>query len=78
MKKEEDRIAEIVIFDYGVVVFFGFEESQERDVLEDLDRAVICNRPRPEERWEVESCHYVVSSFGQCLTPDVLNLSLVL
>jgi len=40
-------------------VFFGFEEAQERDVLEDFDRAMICVRPRPEERWEVETCHYI-------------------
>jgi len=58
-KEEEDRMAEVIVFDYGVVVFFGFEESQERSLLEDLDRAMICVRPRAEERWEIEVCHYV-------------------
>lgn len=62
-KNEGDDIAEMVVFDYGVVVFFGFEESQERDVLEDFDRAMICVRARPEEKWEVETCHYVVCRF---------------
>ena len=60
LKNEEDTIAEMIVFDYGVVVFFGFEEAQERDVLEDLDRAIIGVRTRPEDRWEVESCHFVV------------------
>ncbi|KAG8920977.1 hypothetical protein FRC01_000495 [Tulasnella sp. 417] len=58
-KNEGDDIAEMVVFDYGVAVFFGFEEAQERAVLEDFDRAMICVRPRPEEKWEVETCHYV-------------------
>ncbi|KAG8933374.1 hypothetical protein FRC03_000514 [Tulasnella sp. 419] len=58
-RREEDRIAEVVVFDYGVVVFFGFEEGQERDFLDDLDKAMICVRPMPEAKWEVEECHYV-------------------
>ncbi|KAG8881582.1 hypothetical protein FRB98_004244 [Tulasnella sp. 332] len=53
-KEEADRIAEMIVFDYGVVVFFGFDESQERNVLEDLDRAMICVRPRQEDKWEIE------------------------
>ncbi|KAG8898425.1 Protein transport protein S9 plasma membrane t-SNARE, partial [Tulasnella sp. 403] len=57
--REEDRIAEIIVFDYGVVVFFGFEEGQERDVLEDFERALISVRPRAESNWEIEHCHYV-------------------
>lgn len=62
VKKEEDRIAELIVFDYGVVVFFGFEEGQERDILDDFTRAMISVKPRAEDKWEVESCHYVVSS----------------
>ncbi|KAG9010582.1 hypothetical protein FRB93_003850 [Tulasnella sp. JGI-2019a] len=58
-KEEVDRIAEMIVFDYGVVVFFGFDERQERNILEDLDRAMICVRPRPEDKWEIEVCHYV-------------------
>ncbi|KIO21237.1 hypothetical protein M407DRAFT_80599, partial [Tulasnella calospora MUT 4182] len=70
-KNEGDDIAEMVVFDYGVVVFFGFEESQERDVLEDFDRAMICVRPRPEEKWEVESCHYVYDP--EASSPRIYN-----
>lgn len=69
-KEEVDRIAEMIVFDYGVVVFFGFEESQERALLEDLDRAMIMVRPRPEDKWEVEVCHYVVSYPSACHIPN--------
>ncbi|KAH9171352.1 DUF155-domain-containing protein [Lactarius sanguifluus] len=43
-----DDAAEIVFFAYGVVVFFGFEEMQERHILEDVH----------EGEWEVEECHF--------------------
>ena len=32
----DEHIAELVIFDYGVAVFLGMDESQERAILEDL------------------------------------------
>ena len=69
--KEEDRIAEIVFFDYGTVVFFGFEEAQERDIIEDLEQAIISVRPRPEPLWEVEECHYVYDPLAS--SPRVYN-----
>ncbi|KAI0066852.1 DUF155-domain-containing protein [Artomyces pyxidatus] len=53
-----DDSAEAVFFAYGVVVFFGFEESQERSVLEDVAGAGAVRRIRPEDDWEVEECHY--------------------
>ncbi|KAI0266063.1 hypothetical protein BC834DRAFT_1032727 [Gloeopeniophorella convolvens] len=50
--------AEAVFFAYGVVVFMGFEESAERAVLEDLQRAGALRGARPEAEWEVEECHF--------------------
>jgi uncharacterized Rmd1/YagE family protein len=47
--READRIAEMIVFDYGVVVFFGFDESQERSLMDDLENAMIC-RKRDGER----------------------------
>jgi uncharacterized Rmd1/YagE family protein len=58
---EDTSRAEVVVFDYGVTVFMGMEESQEKAILEDFQRAGIWVRGRPEEDWEVEECHYVVS-----------------
>lgn len=33
---EAEKVAEVVVFDYGVAVFLGFDEHQERMILEDL------------------------------------------
>ena len=57
-----DDAAEIVFFTYGVAVFFGFDEIQERYILEDLHGAGALKVPRPEGEWEVEECHFAVSS----------------
>src|ERR1700733_6525685 len=35
-KRKEDEVAEVVFFEYGVVVFFGLDEEQERGIIEDL------------------------------------------
>jgi len=59
--KSEEQIGEAVFFSYGVAVFFGFNESEERDILDDLDSAEAWIRKRPEADWEVEECHYIVS-----------------
>lgn len=56
-----DDAAEIVFFAYGVVVFFGFEEMQERDILEDVHGAGTVKGVRAEGEWEIEECHYAVS-----------------
>ncbi|KAH9074186.1 DUF155-domain-containing protein [Lactarius deliciosus] len=53
-----DDAAEIVFFAYGVVVFFGFEEMQERYILEDVDGAGALKGVRAEGEWEVEECHF--------------------
>lgn len=53
------RVAEVVFFEYGVTVFFGLTEREERDVLEDCESAGIWTRPVAEADWEVEECHYV-------------------
>ncbi len=55
-----DDVAEIIFFDYGVVVFFGFTEQQEKDILEDIETAGIMNREINEADWEVEECHFAV------------------
>jgi len=56
--KEEDRIAEVVFFAYGVAVFFGLDEGQERAIIEDLSNAGILKRPMREDDWEIEECHF--------------------
>lgn len=75
LRKKEDEIAEVVFFDYGVVVFFGLDEGQERGILEDLDNAGILKRPIKEDDWEVEECHFAVwieSSLLSYVTPSIL------
>ncbi|TFY63326.1 hypothetical protein EVG20_g6356 [Dentipellis fragilis] len=54
--------AEIVFLAYGVVVFFGLSEGEERALIEDLDAAGVVRRRRPEADWEIEECHYVYDS----------------
>ncbi|KAG6888104.1 hypothetical protein C0995_010669 [Termitomyces sp. Mi166 len=56
--KAEEDVAEVVFFEYGVVVFFGLHERQEHDILEDIERAGIVSRPLGEDQWEVEECHF--------------------
>ncbi|KAG2139568.1 hypothetical protein BD769DRAFT_1663449 [Suillus cothurnatus] len=56
--EEEDRIAEVVFFAYGVAVFFGLEEGQERAIVEDISNASILKRPMKEDDWEIEECHF--------------------
>jgi len=57
-KNQDDEVAEVVFFEYGVVVFFGLEESQEKDILEDVENAGIMKRKINEDDWEIEECHY--------------------
>lgn len=59
----EDDIIEAVFFEYGVVVFFGLTEGQERDILEDIENAGIMKRKIYEDDWEVEECHFTVRAF---------------
>jgi uncharacterized Rmd1/YagE family protein len=71
--KPDEKVAEVVFFEYGVAVFFGLEERQERDILEDITKAQILKRRIAEDDWEVEEFHYTVclsslESFVMC--PD--------
>ncbi|KXN92159.1 Sporulation protein RMD8 [Leucoagaricus sp. SymC.cos] len=54
----EDEIAEVVFFEYGVVVFFGLTERQENDILEDIENAGIMKRKISEDDWEIEEFHF--------------------
>ncbi|PBK79902.1 DUF155-domain-containing protein [Armillaria gallica] len=53
-----EDVAEVVFFEYGVVVFFGLEEGQERSILEDIENAKIITRKIAEDNWEIEECHF--------------------
>lgn len=59
-KPNDDDVAEVVFFEYGVVVFFGLSEREEKDILEDIDNAGIMKRQIQEGNWEIEECHYTV------------------
>ncbi|KAF9450288.1 DUF155-domain-containing protein [Macrolepiota fuliginosa MF-IS2] len=54
----EDEVVEVVFFEYGVVVFFGLTESQEKDILEDIENAGIMKRKINDDDWEIEECHF--------------------
>ncbi|KAJ7460621.1 hypothetical protein FB451DRAFT_497071 [Mycena latifolia] len=54
----EEDVAEVVFFEYGVVVFFGLDEPQEKSVLEDIENAGIMKQKILEDRWEIEECHF--------------------
>lgn len=72
-KKEEDwDTAEAVFFEYGVAVFFGFEEGQELDILEDLENVGIMRRKLKQDDWEIEECHFAVRLSDQIYTTDSL------
>jgi uncharacterized Rmd1/YagE family protein len=58
---QDDQAAEVVFFSYGVVVFFGLGEAQEKGIIEDIEKAGVLADPISERDWEVEECHFVVS-----------------
>ena len=62
-RSREEEVAEVVFFEYGVVVFFGLEERHEKDILEDIASAGIVKRPMDEDDWEIEECHFAVYFF---------------
>ena len=62
--------AEVIFFAYGVVVFFGLTEQQERGILEDVERAGAMRKKFGEDDWEVEECHYAVSVFFVRTSPS--------
>ncbi|KAF5386501.1 hypothetical protein D9757_005859 [Collybiopsis confluens] len=57
-REPEQENAEVVFFEYGVVVFFGLTESEEKSVLEDIENAGILRRKISDNRWEIEECHF--------------------
>jgi uncharacterized Rmd1/YagE family protein len=59
----DEAVAEVVFFEYGVVVFFGLEEGHEIGILEDIGNAGILRRPIVEDDWEIEECHFTVGVF---------------
>lgn len=73
-KRKEDEVAEVVFFEYGVVVFFGLDEEQEKGIIEDVNTAGILNGPIKEDDWEVEECHFAVCIPG-ILSRALLNIS---
>jgi uncharacterized Rmd1/YagE family protein len=72
----DEPVGEVVFFEYGVVVFFGLEEGQERSILDDITNAEILKRPIPEEEWEIEECHFEVHFLTYLEQGYSLNLSL--
>lgn len=56
----EENVAEVVFFAYGVVVFFGFTQDQEKMIIDDLDNALVLVRKIGEDKWEKEECHFSV------------------
>jgi uncharacterized Rmd1/YagE family protein len=70
-----DDAAEIVFFEYGVAVFFGFDEMQERDILEDIHSAGTVKGAQAESEWKIEECHYAVSRLPSFLAPQLAQLS---
>ncbi|KAJ7493444.1 DUF155-domain-containing protein [Mycena galericulata] len=56
--QEEEDVAEVVFFEYGVIVFFGLDEQQEKSVLEDIENAGIMKQKIKEDDWEIEECHF--------------------
>ncbi|KAJ7880323.1 hypothetical protein B0H14DRAFT_2707418 [Mycena olivaceomarginata] len=55
---EDQDVAEVIFFEYGVCVFFGLEEQQERSILEDVENAGIMKKKISEDDWEIEECHF--------------------
>ncbi|KAN0084336.1 putative ACR, YagE family COG1723 domain containing protein [Tylopilus felleus] len=58
----EQPVAEVIFFAYGVTVFYGFSEVQERSIIDDLAKAGIFRRMIKESDWEIEECHFAIDS----------------
>ncbi|EKM77336.1 hypothetical protein AGABI1DRAFT_43472 [Agaricus bisporus var. burnettii JB137-S8] len=63
----EHENVEVIFFEYGVVVFFGLTEAQEKDILEDIENAGIMKRKINYDHWEVEECHFTVCEAHLCM-----------
>ncbi|RXW19342.1 hypothetical protein EST38_g6507 [Candolleomyces aberdarensis] len=62
-ERQLDSVGEVVFFEYGVLVFFGLTEREERDVLEDIEQAGVMRRPISEDDFEIEECHFAPSVY---------------
>ncbi|WVW79325.1 hypothetical protein I302_101293 [Kwoniella bestiolae CBS 10118] len=65
------NVAEAVFFSYGVSVFFGFSELEEREIMEDCETASTWVRGLGEDDWEIEEFHYVYDSDAE--QPRIYN-----
>ncbi|KAL7421315.1 Sad1-interacting factor 3 [Cryptotrichosporon argae] len=54
-----NQVAEAVFFSYGVSVFFGFQPSEERLIMEDCETAGVWIGGEDEDEWETDQFHYV-------------------
>lgn len=67
----EEKVAEVIFFSYGVVVFFGLQEAQERSIIDDIDTAGVLTRKIDEDSWEIEECHFAVSPLFDIFRPSL-------
>lgn len=73
-----NQVAEAVFYSDGVSVFFGFQEGEEREIMEDCEGAGVWMRGRDEDDWEVEEFHYVVSGVRHVVSRVLLMNSTTL
>ena len=73
-RNSDENVAEVVFFEFGVVVFFGLEERHEKDILEDIANTGILKRPIDEDDWEIDECHFAVCLSMTCQPIFVNNL----
>ncbi|KAF8137368.1 hypothetical protein EV363DRAFT_1254046 [Boletus edulis] len=69
--ESEEPIAEVVFFAYGVAVFYGFTEAQERSIIDDLANAGIFRRMIKQSDWDIEECHFTIDP--SVLHPRIYN-----
>lgn len=60
----DEQVAEVIFFAYGVVVFFGLQENQERSIIDDIETAGTIIRKIKEDSWEIEECHFTYDPFA--------------
>lgn len=71
---EDHPVAEAIFFQYGVVVFFGFSQRQELDILDDLvKRGIMVGEKTIGEKkqYEIESFHFEYDPSAP--TPRIYN-----
>ncbi|ODN74433.1 hypothetical protein L202_06827 [Cryptococcus amylolentus CBS 6039] len=66
-----NNVAEAVFFSYGVSVFFGFREGEEKEIMEDCETAGAWQSPKSEDDWEAEEFHYVYDPDAE--SPRIYN-----